>query len=438
MKILIVDGGGVGLDWALRCQDDGHKVKLFIDPTINLGFVGKGLVELVSDYREWMRWADLVFLTDNMKYIAELERWRREGHEGIVAPNQETAAWEQDRQLGQKILQKCKIDVPPFRTFNDYDQAIAYVKREGKRFVSKPSGSADKALSYVSKSPADMVYMLERWKKAGKLKNPFIMQEFIAGTEMGVAGWFGPGGWNIGWEENWEFKKLMNGDLGVATGEQGTVLRVVKKSKLAKLLLEPLTAELERCNYVGCVSVNAIIDDSGKPWPLEFTMRPGWPAFQIIQELHVGDRAEWLLALTQGKDARNWLLDTVAVGVVLSVPDYPYSRITRKEVIGVPIYGVTGQMLEHVHPCEVMLGERVPLDAGSQIVYGPSWVTAGDYVLVMTASGETVTGAKRTVYRRLKKLIVPNSPMYRTDIGDRLARQLPQLQAQGFAMGMEY
>ena len=102
--------------------------------------------------------------------------------------------------------------------------------------LSKPSGDVeDKALSYVSKSPADMVYMLERWKKAQKHKSPFILQEFVDGIELAVGGWFGPGGFNEGWCENFEFKKLMPDDLGPATGEQGTVLNLHHAFSSAKI-----------------------------------------------------------------------------------------------------------------------------------------------------------------------------------------------------------
>ena len=55
----------------------------------------------------------------------------------------------------------------------------------------------------------------------------------------------------------------------------------------------------------------------------------------------------------------------------------------------------------------------------------PMPATAGDYVLVMTAIGDTVREAQSIVYRRLERLEVPNSPMYRTDIGRKLAKQLP-------------
>jgi hypothetical protein len=65
-------------------------------------------------------------------------------------------------------------------------------------------------------------------------------------------------------------------------------------------------------------------------------------------------------------------------------------------------------------------------------------VTAGDYVLVMSGTGPTVKDATDTTYHRLSTLSMPNSPMYRTDIGRRLRKQLPLLQATGYALGMEY
>ena len=127
--------------------------------------------------------------------------------------------------------------------------------------------------------------------------------------------------------------------------------------------------------------------------------------------------------------------DDVAIGVVLSIPDYPYSHITRKEVTGIPIYGVTPEVRQHIHPCE-MMETIAPDEETLQPTEMPA--TAGDYVLVMTATGDTVREAKRAVYDRLKQLSVPNSPMYRTDIGDRLRKQLPELQAHGYATGMAY
>ena len=436
MKLLIVDPQGAGLDIAIRAQRDGHKVKHFIRQTEKTKHIGRGFVEIVPDFRPWLRWADLVFNTDNTFYLREMDAAKAEGG-CIISASQASAEWELDREVGMNVLKKHGVACPSYKTFSNYDQAIAYVKKENRRFVSKPSGDADKALSYVGKTPADLVYMLERWKKASKLKGAFILQEFIGGIEMAVGGWFGPGGFNVGWCENFEFKKLMDGDLGVNTGEQGTVIRYVRRSKLAEKVLKPVERALERIGYVGYVDVNCIIDEKGTPWPLEFTMRPGWPTFNIQQALHTGDSIEWLYDLANGKDARNVTLDSPALGVVLSVPDYPYSHLTRKEVVGTPIYGITDGLWANLHPCEMMMGEA-PCDCGGEILTVPIPVTAGDYVLVVSAVGDTVLNAKEKAYRKLKRLQVPNSPMWRTDIGDRLGKQLPKLQAMGYATGLKF
>jgi hypothetical protein len=125
--------------------------------------------------------------------------------------------WELERKHGQDILRQSGIAVLPAKEFSDYDKAVTYCKDRNCRLVSKPSGTdPDKALSYVAQDAADMTFMLQRWKRLGKIKAPFLLQDFMAGTEMAVGGWFGPGGWNEGWLENWEFKKFANDDLGMS------------------------------------------------------------------------------------------------------------------------------------------------------------------------------------------------------------------------------
>ncbi len=440
MRLLIVDPPGHGLDLAIRAQNAGHEVKLAIRQDEKTKHIGRGLCEVVADHKPWLRWANLIVCTDNSLYLRDLDQHRKEGGL-IVAPSQEAASWELDRKLGQDVFRKAGIDIATSKEFHSYDDAISFVKKTMGRFVSKPcdDANADKALSYCSSGPDDMVYMLERWKGADKLKGSFILQEFIPGIEMGAAGWFGPHGWNAGWEECFEFKKLMNGECGPATGEQGTVLRYVRASKLANKILVPLTKQLEKLNYVGDVAVNCIIDAKGKPWPLEFTMRLGWPAFQLQCALLRGDPVEWLYDLATGKDARPFFLDQLAIGVVLSVPDYPYSRLTRKEVVGIPLLGVTPGLMKDLHPCEMMAGEAY-CEAAGALIKMPTLMTAGDYVLVMTSLGATVQDARGKVYKRLERIKkrMPGSPMYRTDIGLRLSKQLPTLQAMGYASGLTY
>jgi phosphoribosylamine--glycine ligase len=440
MKILLIDAGGTSLDFALRCQVAGHQVRCFIrnNKDGSRCEVGDGIITRVPHWEPHMNWADLIFCTDNTFYIHPLERYRDQGYP-IIGPSIDTNKWEQERDHGSKILVQCGIEEIPTVKFSKYDEAIAYVMKNPKRYVSKPIGDGDKSMSYVSKSAADMIFMLNYWKKKNAYKGDFILQDFRPGVEMAVGGWFGTGGFSKNFCENWEFKKLMNDDLGVATGEQGTILRYTEVSTLADKVLKPLEDYLHALAYTGYIDVNCIITDDGAAWPLEFTMRPGWPLFQIQQALHKGDPAEWMCDLLDGKDTLKVSKD-VACGVVVSIPDYPYSRLTKKECSGYPLWGITEEdATNDIHLSEVQFGKAPEMEGDKVKLDVPMYVTAGDYVLTVTGTGSTVGKAKDKCYKTIKdKVSIPNSIMYRTDIGCRLEEALPKLHKMGYSKDLEF
>jgi phosphoribosylamine--glycine ligase len=446
MKILIIDVGSNALDWAMRCQLWGHEVMWYDKPRPDGTHrrAGEGMIKKITDFdslrKKWIGWADLIYLPDNTHYVDMLDPYQRIGYP-IFGCNLAAREWELDREVGQQVMKDCGMQIIPGKTFHDYDSAIAYVKKQGKAFVSKPSGDGERALSYVADSAADLVYMLGRWNKIDKYRKSakgegFILQEKISGMEMACGGWFGPDGWSKYFVENFENKKLMNGDLGVNTGEMGTTVRYVKHSKLADQVLLPATDRLKEIGYVGYVDNNCMIDESGTPWPLEWTMRDGWPIRHNLNSLHEGDPAQWMLDKINGKDTLKPIVDQVSISVVMALPDFPYSKITNKELCGIPLYGADD--MNHIHLSEAMMGEA-PVEVNGKVVDLPSLVTAGDYVLVCTGSGETITGARRSAYTAIKKVKIPNSPFYRTDIGaGRLKKQLPALQALGYAKGLTF
>ena len=435
MKILCIDAMCASLDFAMRCEAQGHEVRVWM-PKEKDGTripIGDGLLQKVANWQSWMGWADLIFLTDNAKYVHELESWREKGYP-IFGSNRAVTAWELERGTGQQVLEDAGIACLPSTVFSNYDQAIAHLKLHPARYVSKPTGDADKALSYVSKGPEDLLFMLEYWKRTQKKKVPFLFQEFTPGIEMAVGGWMGRDGFLGYFLENFEFKKLMPGEIGVNTGEMGTAMKycTLAESKLAQELLLPVEAALIREGYTGYIDVAVIIDAKGKPWPLEFTCRPGWPLFQIQQILHP-DVAEWMLDALEGNDIFKPSAD-IALGIVLAMPDFPYGKLTRKDVSGFPIWGITDSNRYFLHPSEMMLGEAPVMDkATEKFTAQDMMVSAGDYLMVVSGKGAGVKIAMESAYKRLKGLVIPNSPIYRNDIGGRLEQQLPELQVFGYA-----
>ena len=432
MKILLIDAIHCYVDFAMRLMASGHEVKVFMgpDPKGHRHPAGDGLVNKVENWQSHIKWADIICTSDNTKYVKELESLRKSGVP-VFGCNVECAAWELQRDIGMRVLEEAGIDTIPSILFRNYDEAIKHVEQNPDiRYVSKPLGDADKALSYVSKSSQDLRFMLSEWKKNAP-KHPFIFQEFHAGTEVAVGAFVGRDGFGKWCLENFEHKKLMNGDIGPNTGEMGTVMKYVEieKSLLAQTLLLPLEAKLIREGYTGFIDVAVIVDQRGKCWPLEFTTRPGWPLFQIQQVLH-REPVQWMLDAVNGLDTFEPYTD-VACGIVVAIKDFPYNFQPREVMCGFPVWGLTDKNRYHFHPCDMQLGEAPELCNGS-LSMESMMVTAGNYVGVVSGVGKGVNRAIEHAYNNLEGLEFANCPMYRTDIGQRVIRQLPTLQSMGY------
>jgi phosphoribosylamine--glycine ligase len=434
MRILLIDVGGNFLDFALRAKAAGHTVRWFIAPGKNGERlpIGDGLIEKVKEWEKWMGASDLILLSDNTRYLHALEPYRKLGYP-IFGPNEAAAEMELNRTKGQKIWKDAGVPIMDYKTFNSYDDAIAFVeKNAGKRWVSKPSGDVDKALSYVSKDSGDMKEMLRRWKKTNKLKGPFILQEFKPGIEIAVGGWFGKHGFSEHYNINFEHKKTLCGDLGVNCGEQGSLIYYSQAEKLARNLLLPVSDYLHSIGYTGYIDAAAIVDKDGA-WPLEWTCRPGWPHFQIINSLHDCDPAEWMADLLDGSDTLE-VKKGIATGVVVTMGDFPFNNKPRQENCGIPIYC---EKNDSIHPCEIMAGLSAHL-IGNKLIDLPSWVSCGNYLLVATGVANTVSGSSKNAYGTIEDISIPNSPGYRTDIGLRLKTELPELHKLGYCKDINY
>lgn len=432
-----MDVVGEGLAFALRCVKAGHAVRLYLSPkankTIGDGFKG---VEKVKDWLTSVKWADLILPTGNHDFMPALERARKAGAP-VFGPSVKSAKLEVDRAAGMKFMEDHGIACPPFKTFKSLKEAEAHVRKTEQRYVFKPMGDADdKSLSYCSKSPADMIARLQRWQKLGmSLQGECMLQEFIEGAEFAVSRWMGEDGFIGKPNENFERKKLLSGDQGPNCGEAGTVLKYVDYSPIGDKVLLPLEKDLVKMGHLGDIDVNCIVDKKGEIWPLEFTMRLGWPAFNIMCALHEGDPAQWMADACQGKDTLK-VSPKIAAGVVLAQPDYPYSNLTKKETDGIPIYGVTETNRKYLSPQSVKV---IPMPAmkGEKLGEEPTWATAGDYLAVVTGTGRSVKQACERAYATLKELHVPDG-MFRDDIGEALEKKIPELQAHGLASEFTY
>lgn len=71
-----------------------------------------------------------------------------------------------------------------------------------------------------------------------------------------------------------------------------------------------------------------------------------------------------------------------------------------------------------------------------KIVDGPVYQTSGEYVMVATGLGKTISAARKKVYETVKSVKFPNA-MFRQDIGEKVIEALPTIQKFGFAISMK-
>jgi phosphoribosylamine--glycine ligase len=440
VKVLIInlDSVGEGMGLGVRAAKAGHQVKIWMSKE-NHKETGLGFkhIERVENWLAEAKWADLIVPTGNHEFMPKLDSLKKMGFP-IFGPSVRSAALEVKRALGMAFFEKHGIEVPPYEEFATLEAARAHVMKTGERYVFKTLGDEDdKSLSYVAKSAADMVARLDRWQRLKmNPKGAVMLQTFVPGVEMGVSRWMGKDGFVGPYNENFEFKKLLSGDAGPNCGEAGTVLKYVATSKLGTEVLAPLEEALVELGHLGDIDVNCIVNEQGQALPLEFTMRLGWPAANIMWGCHKDDPVEWMLDACHGIDSLE-VRNKVACGVVIAQPDYPYSKATKAELDGIPIYGVTPKNEGYLSPQAVKIETLPQMEGENKVTEKPMWCTTGDYICVVSGQGSTVRRATERAYGTLKELHIPNM-IYRDDIGEKLKEELPKLQAHGYATEFKY
>ena len=434
MKVLIIDQDGVGLSIVMRAHAAGHDVKWFIKPRpSNCPDVGNGMkgVQKIDNWVAHAKWADLIFSTSNDDYIERLDFFKQKGYP-VFAPTPASAKLEIDRKTGMQLMEKVGIECVPYKTFKTMAEAEKHVRKTEERFVFKTLGdNEDKSLTYVSKSPADLIAWIQRTPPP---KGEVMLQTFVEGIEMGVSRWMGSKGWVGQWNESFEHKKMMSGNYGPNTGEMGTIAYFTKESKLGTETLAKLESHLLKLGHLGDTALGFMIDENGKPWPTEWTCRPGWPIMNMMLGATTGDPVSWMKDATNGKDTTTFKED-IGCCVVLAHDKFPHTEDV-KAASGIPVYGVTRGNRDHIHPQAVQM-KKMPSMKADKLVEEDMWCTAGDYVAVITGFGDNVSMATKRAYKTAKQLHVAN-PILRDDVGEKLKESLPKLHALGYAKHCEY
>lgn len=430
MNILFVSRELSAGDLAYRLKKEGHKVKLFIhDKDQRQNF--EGMLQKVDDWEKELQWVGKkgLIVFDSTGYGRIQDRLRKQGY-SVVGGCAFGDALEDKRHKGKAFLESCGIRTLPSYTFHSLDDAIAFVKRERGEWVVKQNGHASKIFNYVGQMEDgnDVIEVLKSYHENNKRDTRSIeLQRRVRGVEIGVARYFNGIDWVGPIEMNVEHKSLFAGGLGPKTYEMGTLMwydddenNILFQETLAKM-----RDALRKMDFHGDIDINLIVNESGI-YPLELTMRLGFPATQLQSTLNISPWGEFLKAVADGKPYNLKHKNGYGVVVLLATPPFPYVAISKRYSInGTKIFfrkKVSNSEKNCLHFEEVSCHKD-----GSYFISGTS-----GFVMHVSGVGETIEDARQKAYDLIDKIVIPKK-FYRTDIGKKFAeKEAPLLKKWGY------
>ena len=421
-KFLFVSFESLSGDLAWQIKKEGHEVKVFIENPDDKD-VYDGFLEKVEDWKKFTDWADIVIF-DDIGFGDKADSLRLSG-KLVVGGSKYTDKLEEDREFGQNEMKRVGMPILPHWDFVDFDSAINFSNNNPGRYVFKPSGtiaSDQKGILFLGQEEdgKDLIEILEQNKKtwARKIKK-IQLQKMAVGVEIAVGAFFNGKDFALPLNINFEHKKLFPGDIGPYTGEMGTTMFWSPPNEIFNNTLLKIKDDLAKSGYIGYVDINCIVNSKGI-YPLEFTCRFGYPTISIQMEGVTEPWGDFLYRLSKHEALEFKTKKGFQIGVVVAVPPFPFDDKKESFIYKDLSIIFKKQSLDGIHLGDVKLINDV-------------WAIAGEsgYVLVITASGNTVEEARKQVYARVRNVHIQNM-YYRTDIGLKWFDDSDRLQTWGY------
>lgn len=396
-----------------RLLRDGHEVRVFAADPECAGVLG-GIVPRAADWGAELDWVgrEGLIVFEQAALGEEQDQLRRQGFQ-VIGGGALGERLENDRAFGQRMLREAGLSTAPVQEIVGFDAGIAFVRAHPRRYVFKLNGDFASTRNYVGElaDGSDVIAFLELQRAHWKWREPpsYVLMEHLSGIEMGTGAYFDGEEFLLPACLDWEHKRFFTGDLGELTGEMGTLVTYGAGERFFAATLGRLAPLLRLGGYRGYLNLNTIVNDAGV-WPLELTCRFGYPGFAILDALHVDGWEVILRKMVRREGARSFRVHPgFAVGVVLTVPPFPYKHAT------VPAEGQPVLFREALAPGDeehLHYGE-LKIDSGRLLTSGPS-----GYALVVTGRGASPLEAQRAAYALARKIWIPNL-RYRIDIADK-------------------
>ncbi|NLA85484.1 MAG: phosphoribosylamine--glycine ligase, partial [Clostridiales bacterium] len=325
-------------------------------------------------------------------------------------PRKAAARIESSKVFAKKLMKKYGIPTADYASFNQYEDAIAFLKQVSYPVVIKADGLAlgKGVIITDSKEKAEeTIYDMMLGNKFGEAGKQILIEEYITGPEVSILV-FIDGKTYIPMVSSQAHKRVFDNDEGPNTGGMGAFspsphytpdVAAYVEQNIIELTIRAM--EEEGRPFKGVLYFGLMLTADG-PKVLEYNARFGDPETQVVLPRLKSDLLEIIEAIIDqrlGEIKIEWN-DKAAACVVLASNGYPGSY-------------------EKGLPIKIGLDENEEdiflFHAGTERI-GEKLVTSGGRVLGLTALGNNLEDAVRRAYERID-CIYFKGMHYRRDIG---------------------
>jgi phosphoribosylamine---glycine ligase len=418
MRVLLVGGGGREHALAWQIARSPRLEKLWVAPgnggtgnlpnTENVA-LGVGDLAALRDFAQSQAVDLIVVGPEDPLAAGAVDAFQAAGLR-VFGPTQAAAELESSKAFAKEFMERHNIPTGRAGIFDDFDEAIRFLRSAEGNPVIKASGLAAGKGVILPGGKTDAAGVLHSILVDGKFGDAgrtVLIEERLAGPELSVLA-FCDGTHARIMPAAQDHKRQLDGDRGPNTGGMGAFAP-------SPLAIPDLLAQVERDiilptlagmategrPYRGVLYAGLILTEEG-PKVLEFNCRFGDPETQAILPLLASDVLDVFEACIDGRlDAVDlqWR-DEAALTVVLTSGGYPNEYTIGVEITEIEAAEATGSLVFH---------------AGTKIKDG-RLLTDGGRVLAVTGVGADLDAARRLAYRGAEKIRF-NSVFYRKDIG---------------------
>ena len=323
----------------------------------------------------------------------------------IFGPSKAAARIETSKEFAKELMQKYEVPTAAFRTFTDFDEAMAYVKAGSLPTVLKYDGLAAgkgvviaETLEQAEEALRDM--LLDEKFGQGKV----VIEEWLEGPEFSLL-CFVNGKEVYPMPVSQDHKRAYDGDEGPNTGGMGayTELPFITDEDLEyameNIMRRTASAMVEEgCPFCGVLYGGLMKTKQGIK-VIEFNARFGDPETEVILPRMTSDICQVFCDVADGKTPTIEWNNMATLGIVLASKGYPGSY-------------EKGYVIEGTEEVDGSIYHM-----GTALKDG-KYVTSGGRVMIVVCQAPTLREAQQKAATEVAKIKCDNL-FHRNDIGDK-------------------